>query len=207
MGAQEKHTDDLKIIRKIMEESSRFLSLSGLSGVFIGLYALIGAIVCRFIILNESSKGDYSLFSAEISLNNKILALAFFVLIMIISLATAYLLALKKSRSKNQKIWSPVTRQLLVNLFVPLAAGAVFIIILLVNNNPEYIGASMLIFYGLALFNAGKYTFGEVQYLGGIEIIFGLLAASFTQLSLIFWLLGFSALHILYGLILYQKYR
>ena len=126
MNEQEKHSDDLKIIRKIMEESSRFLSLSGLSGVFIGIYATLGAIVVKFFILAESYQGDYSLFAVETTLNSKILSLLCFIFVMIIALGTAYFLALQKSRSKNQKIWSPVTRQLLINLFVPLAAGAFF---------------------------------------------------------------------------------
>lgn len=37
------HLDNLREIRNLMERSSKFLSLSGLSGVFAGLVALIGA--------------------------------------------------------------------------------------------------------------------------------------------------------------------
>jgi predicted lysophospholipase L1 biosynthesis ABC-type transport system permease subunit len=43
--------DELKTIRKIMEESTRFLSLSGLSGIFAGFFAIAGAMVAWFIIL------------------------------------------------------------------------------------------------------------------------------------------------------------
>ena len=35
--------DQLSDIRQLMERSSRFISLSGLSGVFAGIYAIIGA--------------------------------------------------------------------------------------------------------------------------------------------------------------------
>ena len=34
------YSDDIKTIKKIMEESSRFLSLSGLSGIFAGVTAI-----------------------------------------------------------------------------------------------------------------------------------------------------------------------
>lgn len=40
----QKHQEDLAHIRSMMERSSRFISLSGLSGVFAGLSALIGGI-------------------------------------------------------------------------------------------------------------------------------------------------------------------
>ena len=45
--------EDLKTIRKIMEESTRFLSLSGLSGVFLGLFAIGGAMIARFLVFNN----------------------------------------------------------------------------------------------------------------------------------------------------------
>ena len=44
--------EDLQAIREIMERSSKFLSLSGLSGIFAGVCALIGAAIAWFIILN-----------------------------------------------------------------------------------------------------------------------------------------------------------
>jgi len=40
---KDKYIDDLREIREMMNRSSRFISLSGLSGVFAGVFALIGA--------------------------------------------------------------------------------------------------------------------------------------------------------------------
>ena len=42
--------EDIKAIRKIMEESTRFLSLSGLSGVLAGVTALAGALIAWLFI-------------------------------------------------------------------------------------------------------------------------------------------------------------
>ena len=54
MKNESKSIEDIKAIRKIMEESSRFLSLSGLSGVFIGITAITGALFAYLFILDGS---------------------------------------------------------------------------------------------------------------------------------------------------------
>ncbi|MGE5429024.1 MAG: hypothetical protein ACM3O8_14110, partial [Methylococcaceae bacterium] len=66
---------------------------------------------------------------------------------------------------------------------------------------------AMLIFYGLALVNAGKFTLSEVHYLGITEIVLGLMAAVFINWGLLFWALGFGVMHIVYGMMMYYKYE
>ena len=85
--------------------------------------------------------------------------------------------------------------------------GGVFIIVLLLQNNIQLIVPCFLIFYGLALVNAGKFTFGEIFYLGILEIITGLVSAFVPGWGLIFWIFGFGILHIIYGLAMYRKYE
>lgn len=201
------HSDDLKAIRKIMEESSRFLSLSGLSGVFIGILALIGASFA-LLIINRVNPGTGLIIEAENIGREagKLLAIDA-VLVLIAAFGIAYYFALIKSRKKESPFWGPVTKRLLAGLSIPLIFGALFIIVLLVNNNPEYLVSAMLCFYGMALVNAGKFTFDEVQYLGIFELILGIAAGFLPGYGLIFWIMGFGILHILYGIILHRKYN
>lgn len=49
----ENYIDDLKEIRSMMEKSSRFISLSGLSGVSAGIVALAGAVMAWWYIQNN----------------------------------------------------------------------------------------------------------------------------------------------------------
>ena len=44
MNVQDQHLDALRDIQRIMQRSSRFISLSGLSGIAAGVWALVGAI-------------------------------------------------------------------------------------------------------------------------------------------------------------------
>jgi hypothetical protein len=65
----------------------------------------------------------------------------------------------------------------------------------------------MLIFYGLSLVNAGKFTFSEIHYLGLTEIVLGILAGIFINHGLLFWTLGFGLMHIVYGTVMYYRHE
>ncbi|MFA5302799.1 MAG: hypothetical protein WC395_08945 [Bacteroidales bacterium] len=180
--------EDIKAIRKLMEESTRFLSLSGLSGVIAGIAAIAGAILAWLVI-------DDTWLLAVIA-----------VIVLVISLSSAYLLSLKKARRDKKHFWTPVSRKMLLNLFIPLATGGVLSIIFLLKGNLELIVPVFLIFYGLALINASKFTLGEIFYLGLLEIVTGLFVTIFPELWLSGWTVGFGVLHIVYGLVMNGKY-
>ena len=202
--------EDIKTIRKIMEESSRFLSLSGLSGVFAGITAITGALVAYFFILNNGSIHYDEYFrslSAKETLVLRWQLMADAALVLVLSVLFALYFSFKKARHDGKNVWTPVSRRLLINLLIPLITGGVFIIVLLFQNHIQLIVPGFLIFYGLALVNAGKFTYGEIFYLGILEIIIGLVSAFFPGWGLIFWILGFGILHIIYGLVMYRKYE
>ena len=196
------YSDDIKTIKKIMEESSRFLSLSGLSGIFAGLLAVLGGIIAYFLILKNTtifaSESLLNLSAEEISAA-KIQLLADAFVVLLLALAGSFYFSYRKARQKEQKIWTPV--------FIPLIAGAFFITVLYLENQWHLIVPAMLIFYGLAVINAGKFTYGEVFYLGLAELLTGFLCVIFHGYSLFFWIIGFGFLHIIYGLFMYRKYE
>ncbi len=210
MKSDTKSIDDIKAIRKIMEESSRFLSLSGLSGVFAGVTAIAGALVAYFFILDNGSihYDEYfrSLSAKEtFSLRWQLIADAASVLVL--SILFSLYFSIKKAKRDGKNFWTPVSRRMLINLLIPLATGGIFVIVLLYQNHIQLIVPVFLIFYGLALVNAGKFTFSEIFYLGILEIITGLVSAFFPGWGVIFWIFGFGILHIIYGLVMYRKYE
>lgn len=202
--------EELKAIRQIMEESTKFLSLSGLSGVFPGLFAISGAFIAWLTILD---KGKISYYEYLSSLSGKgsgvvqwqmmIIAL----LVLLLSVATAFYFSLRKAKQSGKSFRTPVSKRLLISLFIPLLAGGLFALVLLSRNQLPLIIPVFLIFYGLALIGAGKFTYDEVFYLGIFEIITGLLSAVFPEQGLLFWTLGFGILHIVYGVFMYRKYE
>lgn len=196
----EKQNEDLKAIREMMEKSTKFLTLSGLSGVSAGIIALVGAIFAHFYMAkNIINNPNYSL--------KDLLVLVFVSLaVLLLSFVAAAYFSAKNAKKKNQKLVKKATLYSLYNLAIPLTVGGVLSFIMLLRGNYEFIAATTLIFYGLSLVNASKYTFEEVHYLGITEIIIGILAAIFISHGLLFWTLGFGVCHILYGLIMYNKY-
>lgn len=202
----DKHQDDLDHIRSMMERSSRFISLSGVSGVIAGIIALIATGIAHYFI--RRSGGDYFgdgtiNFSPE--LINKLMITC--LLALIISIFFGIFFTIKKSKKNKLKIWNALTRRLLISMFVPLIAGGIFCLALSYYGEVRLVAPSMLIFYGLALINGSKFTFSDIEYLGYCELVLGLIALFLVGYGLLFWALGFGVLHIIYGFVMQRKYH
>ncbi|MFN8355543.1 MAG: hypothetical protein U0Y10_13890 [Spirosomataceae bacterium] len=196
---------DLSEIRSLMERSSRFLSLSGLSGIFAGACALVGALVAA------QQLGMGWDFSYQHRAYNSALYMSLFfdaLGVLVLALAGGIYFTTRQARKKNLKIWDSSSKRLLINLFIPLITGGLFCLLLL-DSAPSMIPSATLIFYGLALLNGSKYTLNDVRYLGICELVLGLICGYFegSGLSLLFWALGFGVLHIVYGIVMYRKYE
>jgi len=210
MDSKSSYFEDLKIIKKVMEESSRFLSLSGLSGLFAGLFALAGATVAALILFKPGimlTDEVLSGLSAAGSENQRTLLIIDAMVVLGAAIGISVYLSYRRTLRQGIRIWTPVSKRLLVNLLIPLATGAIFTIILYTQHQWLLLIPAMLVFYGLSLVSAGKFTYSEVFYLGLAEIITGLICAVVPVYGFIFWCLGFGLLHIVYGLIMYRKYE
>ena len=194
-----KYLDDISQIKDLMNRSSRFISLSGLSGILAGLYAITGAGIAYIYLIPHR---DIPL--TVHSWNFKIIV-GILIAVAVLSSVTAYLLSAKKAKKNNEKVWDETTRRLLINFLVPLVTGGIYILIKLNSQHYGLTASLMLIFYGLALVNAAKYTIGNVRYLGYIEIILGLVCAALPGYGFWFWVIGFGLLHIIYGSLIYFK--
>lgn len=194
--SEQDYLKDISEIKNLMNRSSRFISLSGLSGIFAGVYALTGAAFAYFFLIPP---GEYI---PVHSWNFKMLV-GILIAVAVLSVVTAYLLTTKKAKTHNAKIWDETTKRLLLNFMIPLVTGGIYILIKLNSQHYGLTAALMLIFYGLALVNASKYTIGNVKYLGYVEIIAGLLCAAFPGYGFLFWVFGFGVMHIIYGSIMY----
>jgi len=202
--------EDLQTIREIMERSSKYLSLSGLSGIFAGACALTGAAIAWFFILDPGHV-QYDEYM-HIPLDWTTSGIRFYLaldamLVLCLAALGAIYFSQRKARKAGQRFWTKLTQRLLVHLMIPLVSGGIFTIILVFRNNLEMVSSVMLIFYGLSLVNAGKFTFSEIHYLGLTEIVLGILAGIFINHGLLFWTLGFGLMHIVYGTVMYYRHE
>ncbi|HUQ64913.1 MAG TPA: hypothetical protein VM101_02090 [Flavitalea sp.] len=196
--------DAIKDIRNIMERSSRFISLSGWSGVAAGICALTGSWVAKSRIeqyLDAGSTGSGCL----TCLRDELVIIA--VTVFTGALASAFSFTYIKSKKEGVALWGIAARRLLWNTLLPMMAGGVLIWKMIEIGYYDMVAPATLIFYGLALVNGSKYTMGEVRYLGYGQIITGIIALFIVSRGLYAWAFGFGILHIIYGITMWWKYE
>jgi len=217
MTEQDHPLSTLRDIKQMMERSSRFISLSGLSGVSAGVCALVGAWFANDVITNHAANrgigaNDYLDFKRDnggITVKEYIghplmrIAICTFIAAFIFAFIFTYI----RSRKNNMPIWGATSRRLLINVSVPLAVGGVYLLKLMETGAYGLIAPGCLIFYGLSLVNASKYTLNEIRYLGYCNLLLGLINLLYTGYGLYFWALGFGVLHIIYGATMWWRYE
>ncbi len=203
---------ELARIRGLMDRSTRFLSLSGLSGVFAGAAALAGATLAdhhmRSALDPASDVLTYGTGGGFTRADDLLLTLiSDAVLVLVVALTGAAWFTWRRSRHTGQYLWDASARRLMINMLVPLAMGGIFCIALFYYGLPGLVAPATLVFYGLALFNASKFTLDEVRWLGLSEMVLGAISLFWLEAGLMFWALGFGVLHIAYGAMMYLRYE
>lgn len=202
--------EHLSQMRSLMEESTQFLSLSGLSGVFAGIFALIGGWLARydyFAVVAPAEQWGRSSTGESLYVFHRVeILLLIGVCVLAASLLVGLILTARKAKKQNKKLLTRAAIKMFINLLIPLAAGGIFCLSLIYNGYLGAVAPATLIFYGLALINGSKYTYRDIRYLGIFEIGLGLISSFFIGHGLWFWMIGFGVLHIVYGLAMYWKY-
>lgn len=202
--------ETLSEIRQLMERSSRFISLSGLSGVFAGLYALIGAFAA-YSYLNLEGVGYYSGSRMAGRTDNQQDVILFLLIdaaaILILAIGTGIFLTTRRARKDGNSIFDKTAQKLIINLAIPLLTGGLFCLALIYHDGLIYVPPSLLVFYGLALLHGSSYTRSDIRILAFAEIALGLISLFFIGYGFMFWVLGFGVLHIVYGTYMYLKYE
>ena len=213
MAENKNPIEDLSEIRNIMERSTQFLSLSGLSGVFAGIYALVAAWFVYYDFAGREGEMLTSYFeivnghpSSEFISSKIEYALIIGALVLILSVVTGFVMTKRKAEKNDTSLWNAASKRMLGNLMIPLIAGGALCMALIYHNAFGLVAPVTLIFYGLALVNASKYTLRDIRYLGMLEIGLGLISAFYIGYGLLVWALGFGVLHIIYGLTMHFKY-
>ena len=208
LSAGQTGIETLQDIKRIMERSSRFISLSGLSGVAAGICALVGAWIAgqwldRYYNMYDEQAGFVGTEFQQLKIKLLILALA----VLAAAWVTAFYFTWRKAKHDKLPVWDHTSKRLTINMLIPLASGGVFILAMLQYDEWRFVAPASLIFYGIALVSASKYTLSDVGYLGLLQIFLGLINTQFIGYGLYFWTAGFGVLHIVYGLIMWWKYE
>lgn len=207
MESNRQHLKNLTEIRSLMERSSSFISLSGLSGISAGIMGLIAAYILHIKLFRFMDYSKSPMISAQMREEFILFGITVSAAVLIITFLAAIFFTARKAKKNGYPVWDGSAKRLVVNLFIPLVTGGVFCLILIYQYFDWLVLPSMLVFYGLALLNAGKFTLSEIKWLGVSEIALGLASMLFLNDAIYFWGAGFGLLNIIYGLVMYFKYE
>jgi hypothetical protein len=207
MKEEHDYIQDITEMRTLMERSSKFMSLSGLAGIMAGIYALSGTYIAYKVFSFSPDRILYSTLTSGYLNAGLLKVVSLATVILILAVGTAIFLSYKKAEKRGEKLWNATSRRLLINMAVPLTTGGLLILILISQGLIGLMAPFTLIFYGLALYNASKFTFEEVGTLGLIQIGLGVISSYFIEYGLLLWALGFGVIHIIYGIYLHYRYE
>lgn len=200
MKQEKDYIQDIADIRSMMERSSRFMSLSGWAGIIAGIFALSGSYIAFAVYGFNPDELIYNHPNLE---EVVFLALA----VLILAIGTATILSSRKAKSRGEKIWNSSARRLTINMAIPLVTGGLLILILIFHGLIGLIAPFTLLFYGLAIYNASKFTYEEMKILGLIQAGLGLIGSYYIDYGLILWAIGFGLVHIVYGIYMHYKFE
>ena len=208
MSEQQQSLEDLQHIKRMMERSSRFISLSGLSGIAAGTCAFAGAwFAHQKISFRHTARYDLQaiLDTSGVQLLNDLFWIA--TVTFIAAFVSAFIFTYLRSKKDKVPMWGAATLRLLWNTAIPVAIGGIFILRMMHFGEYELVAPACLIFYGLALVNGSKYTLGEIRYLGYGMLVLGIINLWYVGYGLYFWAIGFGILHIVYGTVMWYKHE
>jgi hypothetical protein len=201
-------------MRNLMKRSSSFISLSGISGIIIGFLALACGCYLLLTVQEVNAQLHTQLAYYDVLLYQGFFNYPLFIKFVVIacglllaSLAISWGLTARKAKKDGVSMWDETAQRLLINLMLPLIVGGLICIVLSLRGYLQLVAPMMLVFYGMALFNASKFTLGDIRSLGVIEMILGIVALVFPKWSLEVWMVGFGLLHIVYGVVMERKYK
>lgn len=207
MKQQTDYLADLQAIRSMMQRSSKFVSLSGWSGVMAGIYGLLAAYIAQ----EHFSFDPTAMEAAGVAGLNAYAALSGMMALagglLVLSIGTAAWMAQQKARKQGEMVWTAASCRLLAELAVPLLTGGSLLLSLAWMGYHSQLLPTSLLFYGITLYQAGPVTYTALRILGLLNITLGFFALLLPQQAMWFWAAGFGLLHIVYGLFIHFRYE
>jgi hypothetical protein len=197
-------SENLKVIRQLMERPIRFSTMSGLSAILAGAAALAGL------------AADWHVWCSYDRRTAMWLNLAVWGGVFVVAFAATMILTRLRERKQGMPSWSRIKKRILLTILPPFAAGAGLTAAIMYRwytgdgpNEWGLIPAVWMLFYGVALWQLGEFSPIEVRLLGAAFLAAGLIsAARYQSFPYSYWTLGltFGGFHIVYGIIVWVRH-
>jgi hypothetical protein len=193
---ENKPSETLSDIRRLMERSSRFSLLSGYSLIAAGICGLAGVWQAHREVMQWRMHPGGEHLADRLILTGSLTLVA--------ALALGYAFTWGKVRRQQVPLWDAVVRKVSIHFAIPLFTGGVFVVGMIYWGQYQFIATACLVFYGLALVNASHFTVRPIRMLGLMQLLLGFICL-FTGYNLICLMLGFGIMNILAGWLIQVK--
>ena len=205
MKNHEEQLAAIQEMRNMMDQATRFKLISGLSGMIAGILSLLSLYV--IYIMSGISPFEVEALERVWRGSNPILISCIFISLFVACMGLGLYMSRRNARQAGKNAWDGSAKRLVFSLLIPVLTGGVFSMLLIQLGLVSLFAPVTLLFYGMGLLSASKFTLDAVRTVGLIFIGLGLLATGILSYGLLIWTLGFGLVHIVYGFIIYVKYE
>jgi hypothetical protein len=191
----EEAEENLRIIRGLMERSTKHSTFSGLSGVLAGCYAIAGSAAQAFML--PAIAPDHPVYSF----------LILWSVVVVMAIGTDFLLTPRKAASVGKTIRSRLGRQMLLAAGPALGTGALLTLFFAKYQWIYNIYPFWMLCYGAAVCAVGLFSQKEVSRLGWAFLATGTLTLCLMlgisggdAIGLAMTAVSFGGFHIVYGI-------
>ena len=196
----EEARENLRVIRQTMERSTKYSTLSGLSGVLIGLTAIVSVVVTSRVLdgrlhAHQSAQAVYP----ELGL----------LWLIELALAVGIEFACNKRRARHigKRVASPLGAHILVAALPSFVAALALTAFFALHGLAPFVWGIWMLTYGLAICAVGLFSVRPVSYLGAAFVLAGAVTLLLpVQYSLLMMGLTFGGFHIVYGVLMAKRH-
>lgn len=187
--------ENLRVIRGLMERSTKYSTFSGLSGILAGLASVSGCAVTRLLSLHPMSARQ---FNASF--------LTTWALVVVFAIGMDYLLTKRRAARVGKHILSRLGKQMFTASVPGLATGAMLSLFLLRHGLLTAVYPLWMLSYGVAVCAVGVFSQREVSVLGFAFLVAGAVTLLLPgYLGLVMMAVTFGGFHVAYGLYMSSK--
>ncbi len=185
--------ENLRVIRQLMERSTKYSTFSGFSGILAGAASITGCLVTRSL-----SQTDPAAF--------RVAFLVTWSLVILFAIGADYLLTKRRAARVGKRVLSRLGKQMFLASAPGLGTGALLTLYFLRHNLLGDIYPVWMLCYGIAVCAVGLFSQREVSYLGAAFLLAGAATLLFCPtFGLPMMAVTFGAFHILYGIAVSRK--
>lgn len=192
--------ENLRVIRQTMERSTRYTTLSGWSGVLIGLLAILSVWMTDVIIhhLHQSHLGVRS--GAPVLATLWIGAMA-------VAVGVEFACNKRRAARVGKRVVSRLGAHIILAALPAFVTGGILTLFFYEHNLIFQIWGAWMLCYGLAICAVGLFSIRPVSVLGGAFVLSGALTLLLPVPFHFFMMaLAFGGYHIIYGVMMARKY-